>query len=549
MKTMHHHERKLTLRWRISVCFLIVTVLCLTMMVPALADTAVQTIDFSVLLRKNQHNTAWQHLSPDEQKLYDYLKEQVFKAVTSGDENKIDVPVTELFGEVFTLNAEEVAKLYDAKNDSYDLVYQELRKQVWAFFHPVLIALERDEPGLFFWEKGSVTIDNLYLSRTGRGPGGATAHAIYIRYPILQQYSRGASFNLEALTQSAAHLANAQQIISKYASASDYEKLRGYADELIARGTAKVDVSGEGNDRNPVFILDDDPDTNVACVGYSQAFAYLCSQTVFDSPQVNCLFIAGWIEGTPTYHAWNVVTMEDGKNYLVDNTFADGEEKLSRQYFLRGQAGGSLETGYQIRKANGSFLRYIYGNGTLTDMDCLRLYGAENLTLADADYTLAQRDMAAQMEAVLSSRPRLIDATPGVSPNEEAENLFDGDVNTKWCVSMKNGPVFVEWQEPEPIVLQKFLMATANDNSRFPGRNPCSWVVSARNSTDEEWKVLWSKENYDFMKDEDYKHYAWVIEYVGVVPEPYSFFRLEITKNQGADVLQLSKVEVLRPDD
>ena len=50
---------------------------------------------------------------------------------------------------------------------------------------------------------------------------------------------------------------------------------------------------------------------------------------------------------------------------------------------IRGQSGGSLEEGYLIQKNDGGFWRYVNGNGTLTDMDCLKLYGAENLTLAE----------------------------------------------------------------------------------------------------------------------------------------------------------------------
>ena len=493
------------------------------------------------------HDTARQHLSPAEQKVYDYLKQQVRARMESGGSMEILLPQDVVDYDAFSLTAEEVAALFDAENNSSEPIFAAIRDRVWDMVHVALVALECDEPGLFFWEKGSLKQSDVWV------PMSSSAHGAWIRpgelavrYPVLPEYGSGYDLNREAVARGEAQLENARQIIEKYASASDYGKLRGYLNEILALATTVPDAKTEENSRNLVRVFDGDPETGVFCVGFSRAFAFLCSHTAFESPQIKCVFIAGLVDRNASYHAWNVVTMEDGKNYLVDSTFAYGDEDLSYRYFLRGQAGGSLQEGYLIPYTEANYSRYAYGNGVMTDMDCVRLFGAENLTLADADYPLAQMDREAQQEVWASNRPRLLDATPGIVANEGPENLFDNSVDTKWCVSMEgSASAFVEWQEPEPRALWGFAMGTANDNSFFPGRNPASWTLSAKNSPDEDWHLIWAKEGDSFMQDVDKNVFAWRFAYGDGEPETNLYFRLEITQTQGAPILQLSKIEII----
>ena len=132
--------------------------------------------------------------------------------------------------------------------------------------------------------------------------------------------------------------ASAQNIVSQYANASDYDKLKGYA-QTLCQLTNYNDDACDGNvdeyDRDPwqvVYVFDNDDNTKVVCEGYSKAFKYLCDLTSFTSPLIKCYLVSGNLgyfnngQFTDGAHMWNVVTMEDGKNYLVDVTNSDNND-------------------------------------------------------------------------------------------------------------------------------------------------------------------------------------------------------------------------------
>ena len=59
-------------------------------------------------------------------------------------------------------------------------------------------------------------------------------------------------------------------------------------------------------------------------------------------------------------------------------------------------------------------------------------------------------------------------------------NLFDGDVTTKWCVTMR-GTLFVIFKTDSPVFVSGFDITTANDNANETGRNPKNWTLYACN--------------------------------------------------------------------
>lgn len=81
---------------------------------------------------------------------------------------------------------------------------------------------------------------------------------------------------------------------------------------------------------------------NASCQGYSQAFQYIMNKA-------GC-YTVNTIEGNATDsdgktqgHAWNSITLDDGKNYYLDTTWDDSnEEVLSHAYFLIGEKELSL---------------------------------------------------------------------------------------------------------------------------------------------------------------------------------------------------------------
>ena len=169
---------------------------------------------------------------------------------------------------------------------------------------------------------------------------------------------------------------NAQQILSRYASASDYDKLKGYSDTICELVSYDYNAAHLGNFHEQIdpwqliHVFDGDTSTNVVCEGYSKAFLYLCDQSSF-SGDTQCVTVGGWVNGGA--HMWNVVTM-DGSNYLVDVTNCDTGWDL----FLVG-ASGSVTGGYSLQS-----LRYTYDSLTLN------LWGVGSdsvLKLSAQDYT------------------------------------------------------------------------------------------------------------------------------------------------------------------
>ena len=121
---------------------------------------------------------------------------------------------------------------------------------------------------------------------------------------------------------------NANAIVSKYSSNDDRAKLRGYRDDicdLVSYNDAAVGGGASyGNPWQMIWVFDGDPETKVVCEGYSKAFKYLCDQTDFQS-DIRCLTVSGTMGGGTGAgaHMWNVVRMDDGRNYVVDVTNCD----------------------------------------------------------------------------------------------------------------------------------------------------------------------------------------------------------------------------------
>ncbi|WP_128374816.1 GH92 family glycosyl hydrolase [Streptomyces cavernae] len=115
---------------------------------------------------------------------------------------------------------------------------------------------------------------------------------------------------------------------------------------------------------------------------------------------------------------------------------------------------------------------------------------------------------------------------------EVKENLLDGEPGTKWLTFDKSG--WVELELDAPVTVVTYALTSANDHAE---RNPRDWTLQG--STDgKEWKTLdtrsgesfsepFQTKTYDIANDQEYRH-----------------FRLEITKNQSGDIVQLADVQL-----
>ncbi len=190
-------------------------------------------------------------------------------------------------------------------------------------------------------------------------------------------------------------LKKAQEIVDANKGKTVYERLRAYA-RAICDETAYDEVAASGgNSMLPhlcpwliVSVFDGDPATRAVCEGYAKAFKYLCDLTW--SPKedgIVCRLVTGPMTGGSGagLHMWNVMSMDDGRNYLVDVTNCDkgtvGEpDKLLMAYKPR----GSYDTKYTFDLGDESIC-YQY------DEASKKAYGEAALTLSNEEYV--QKDV------------------------------------------------------------------------------------------------------------------------------------------------------------
>lgn len=194
-----------------------------------------------------------------------------------------------------------------------------------------------------------------------------------------------------AKTKSASNVsARAHAIVKKHELLSDYQKLLAYKTEICNLVDYNHDAAepsyddGYGDPWQIIYVFDGLENTSVVCEGYAKAFQYLCDLSTFDG-DICCYTISGMMQGGTGAggHMWNIVTMGDGKNYLVDITNSDnGSIGQNGELFLAG-TDGSLASGYRFTIDSRNWISFRYYDSTVF------LWGYENdsiLNLASSNY-------------------------------------------------------------------------------------------------------------------------------------------------------------------
>ena len=256
-------------------------------------------------------------------------------------------------------------------------------------------------------------------------------------FPVCESY-RAANYNSEAPAVSAVSAtvksaaANAKSIVEENASLSDYNKLVAYRDTICAWVDYNYDALEDGvlygNPWQLIHVFDGDSTTKVVCEGYSKAFKYLCDMTDFDSDLVMCASVTGLTNGGG--HMWNIVSMPDGKNYLVDVTNSDsGTIGQDGKLFLKGMS-GSIADGYT--KQLSSKITYVY------ESDMLELWGTDEesmLYLSSTDYTPPQLHLGVNASSY----------TYDASPVTVGESGADITYSVKQGESLSGANISYEW--------------------------------------------------------------------------------------------------------
>lgn len=229
-----------------------------------------------------------------------------------------------------------------------------------------------------------------------------------VRLPIDPAFKAndGSEYSIDTSLTGAAKntAAYAKTIVEAVKKKSDYEKLDYYREQICKLNTYNRDAADRGSlaldsiaPWQLIYVFDQNPATNVVCEGYSKAFAYLCELTSFKSREIRVYLVSGDMTKTLDEkgpHMWNIVHMDDGKNYLVDVTNCDGDSDSGYsvgypdKLFMRGTSSevltdpGNEVVGYRFDIQQSSLYRYYY----VYDSDTLSSYSWDDIKLNSTDY-------------------------------------------------------------------------------------------------------------------------------------------------------------------
>lgn len=264
----------------------------------------------------------------------------------------------------------------------------------------VLTALIMDAPYELYWfDKTSDCLQGMSTGFTGT-TSGSTVTSISInraevtfQMPVAADYSKSGNSRTYEINltkaQAAAQVAKkAQSIVNAAASKSDYAKLLYYKDEICKLAGYNNDVAADpnksaryGDPYQMIYVFDENENTRVTCEGYCKAFKYLCDLTKFKNSSIHCYIVTGQMTGGTGAgpHMWNMVHMEDGKNYLVDVTNCDaGTVGYPGDLFLVGDP-NAVTTNYK-KSTRGGIVYFVYGS------DMFQIYSTSELSISNHDY-------------------------------------------------------------------------------------------------------------------------------------------------------------------
>lgn len=389
-------------------------------------------------------------LSAAQKTLYNLMRTHI-EAVAAGTETSTKIQITE-----DTENFAEILTILTGMKTTED-------------YSEVTSALIADLPAsLYWWNRLS-------------GLSGTTTAPI-LSLGVDKKFAGNGDYVVDNTKVTTANNAikNASEIIERHKSEDDYNKILSYKKEICKLVTYNWDALNSSwvDDESPwhiINVFDGDSTTNVVCEGYSKAFQYLCDNSQLSSAK--CYTVTGEMDGGTGAgpHMWNIVTMENGKNYLVDVTNCDlGTINITNG---SGNPAGSIDAGtavpegterlflvggvpanntYTVTQAPFSFkasdgTTYTLPESTITyayDEETTGLYPEAILTLATEDYSVTQKK-----NLTVSAAPTVSDVTyspnltlSGVTLNTTGASVVEADnsgqtVEGNWAWKTPNQPV------------------------------------------------------------------------------------------------------------
>lgn len=302
-------------------------------------------------------------LNEQEKAIYDQLKASIAGVASDGGSTEFEL----VSDNSWTFTYEELGwsgwpeKITDEMN-------AQLLQKTGISIEKIIDALLVDCPYELYWYDKT---DGASIAYSYRSKGQAIIFSIpTLIFSVAQGYQDSSMENCvdaSGARSAVTAASKAQEIVTKYKGESDYKKLLEYKNEICAltdynEGAAENEDTPYGDPWQLIYVFDGDDATTVVCEGYSKAFQYLCDLTDFASDEIVCYTVTGDIRGA---HMWNIVTMPDGQNYLVDVTNSDTRTVGQDGHLFLTGGEGSIDEGYTFGVGNGS-LSYKYDDETIS---------------------------------------------------------------------------------------------------------------------------------------------------------------------------------------
>ena len=287
-------------------------------------------------------------LNEQEKAIYNKLKDEIKKIAASGGSTEIGI---------------DLALSWTSEELGSQTVEQALGTSMGKIMDVLLVDCPYE---LYWFDKTDSRAFSYSYYRPAEGE--TSVRVAKISFVVASAYRRDGAVHTVDGTKARSAVAaasKAQEIVTKYKGESDYKKLLGYKKEICALtdynyGAADNAGTPYGDPWQLIYVFDGDDATTVVCEGYSKAFQYLCDLTDFASDEIVCYTVTGDIKGA---HMWNIVTMPDGQNYLVDVTNSDTRTVGQDGHLFLAGGEGSIDEGYTFGVGNGS-LSYKYDDET-----------------------------------------------------------------------------------------------------------------------------------------------------------------------------------------
>ena len=345
---------------------------------------------------------AGNRLTEDQKVVYDLMKARI-EDVAAGKQASTVIsidPQSLGFDNTFTaaeLGAESITSenIKEVGRTALQLLGQQIGIDL------ILEALMNDCPYDLYWYDKTSSGGFRYTGSTSYPEDGSTLTipTLIMRFRVAGAYQPSGydesnpSVDTAKTGAAAKAVEEAALVVSENSSKSDHDKLAAYRDYIcsaVVYDSNAADDSYTGGYGDPwqlIYVFDKNSSTNVVCEGYAKAFQYLCDLTTFKNRDIYCYSVSGVMRGGTGAgpHMWNIVTMEDGKNYLIDVTNSDEGTIGSRGgLFMNAPvSGGSIAEGYTFAISGQGNISYTY------DSDTKMMWGTDEdsiLKLADSDY-------------------------------------------------------------------------------------------------------------------------------------------------------------------